>query len=53
MIHYLDEEKVPGLLVSIDFEKAFDSVDWKFVHKVLKQYGFGEDIQWIYTFIMI
>ena len=51
MIHYLDKEKLPGLLVSIDFEKAFDSVDWKFMHKVLREYGFGENIiQWVYAF---
>ena len=51
MIHHLDEEKLPGLLVSIDYEKAFDSVDWNFMHSALEQYGFGKDIlHWIQTF---
>ena len=51
MIHYLQEKKKPGLLVSIDFEKAFDSIDWSFMKKVLASFGFGNDImQWISAF---
>lgn len=44
LINYLKEEKIPGLLVSIDFEKAFDSIDWSFMEKTLKIFGFGKDI---------
>ena len=44
IMHYLQNENLPGLLVSIDFEKAFDSVDWGFMEKVLKRFGFGKDI---------
>ena len=36
MIAYLKEKNLPGLLLNICFEKAFDSVDWKFMFKVLK-----------------
>ena len=51
MIHYLDTEDSPGLLVTIDFEKAFDSIIWGFMHKVLNRFGFGEDIcRWISAF---
>ena len=31
----LKENNLPGLLLNIDFEKAFDSVDRKFMFKVL------------------
>ena len=48
MINYLNLKNQPGLLLSIDFEKAFDSLSWKFMFKVLKAYGFGTCIsRWI------
>ena len=51
LISYLNKENMPGLLLCLDFEKAFDSVDWRFVFKVLHAFGFGPDIsQWIFTF---
>ena len=34
----------------LDFEKAFDSLEWDFMMKMLKQFNFGEEfIQWIKT----
>ena len=40
-----------GMLVAIDFEKAFDSVDLKFLIRVLEVFNFGPNfIQWIKTF---
>ena len=42
------EQNVPGLLLLIDFEKAFDSLSWSFINKVLKLYNFGPSIrQWV------
>ena len=38
----------PGLLLLIDFEKAFDTVEWSFIEKTLQFYGFGPSLQkWI------
>ena len=51
IIYYLKENELPGLLVSLDFEKAFDSVNWKYMDNVMKIFGFGENIcQWIGSF---
>ena len=37
-----------GLLLSIDFEKAFDSVSFSFISKTLKFFNFGPDIvKWV------
>ena len=45
---YTERYNIPGLLVFIDFEKAFDSMSWSFIYKVLKYFGFGEYFtQWV------
>ena len=36
-----------------DFKKAFDTVDWNFLHKTLQVFNFGPSIQkWIKAFYM-
>ena len=48
VMHYTKENKIDGLLVSIDFEKAFDSLSWNFLYKTLGIFKFGESFQkWI------
>lgn len=48
LLSFTETRNIPGLLVLIDFEKAFDSISWKFVYKVLDYIGFGENmITWI------
>lgn len=45
---FTENENIPGLLVLIDFEKAFDSVSWSFIYKALEYFGFGNNIiNWI------
>ena len=48
---YVDKNNIPGMFLSVDFEKAFDSVSWTFLHKCLEFFNFGPNvIQWISTF---
>ena len=48
---YTRSRGIEGMLVAIDFEKAFDSVDLKFLMRVLEVFNFGPGfIQWIKTF---
>ena len=48
IIHSTFEKHIPGILLLIDFEKAFDSISWKFMYKVLEFFNFGPDlIKWV------
>ena len=44
IIEYTKVSGIPGLIVAIDFEKAFDSVSWSFIEKSLLFFGFPENI---------
>ena len=45
------QQNIPGLLVSIDFQQAFDSISWKFIDKTLDYFNFGPSIKkWIKLF---
>ena len=44
-------EQIPGLLLFVDFEKAFDSLEWSFIEKTLNYYKFGSSlVAWIRLF---
>ena len=34
-MQYCEERNIPGLLMLIDFEKAFDSISFRFIEKTL------------------
>ena len=45
------KQNLPGLLLPTDFEKAFDTVSWKFIMKVLDYFSFGNSIKsWVGLF---
>ena len=47
---YTEENNIPGMLLSIDFEKAFDSISWSFMQKALEFFNFGPIFRgWIRT----
>ena len=41
MMHQTTKMKIPGIILTIDFEKAFDSLRWDFMYEWLKLYNFG------------
>ena len=51
IMDFTAKENIPGLLLFIDFQKAFDSVEWEFLIEGLKKINFGRDfLQWVKTF---
>ena len=48
IIHLLDLQTLPGLLLLVDFQKAFDSINWKYVIDILERFNFGPTfVKWV------
>ncbi len=48
LIEYTSLKDMPGILLLIDFEKAFDTVKWSYIIKCLKYFNFGDSfIHWV------
>lgn len=41
IIQYTDHKQIPGLLMLIDFEKAFDTISWEFINQTLEFFNFS------------
>ena len=51
ILYYTDKHKLPGMLLLFDFEKAFDSVSWDCLFRVLDFFNFGDSfIKWVELF---
>ena len=50
LMNFTDVNKIPGILLFIDFEKAFDTLEWSFLHRALEIFNFGPKIRkWVST----
>ena len=48
---YTDKENIPGILIFIDFQKAFDSLEWNYLFCSLEAFNFGPMfIHWVESF---
>ena len=41
LMEYTDEKKISGIFLFIDFEKAFDSIEWNFIKRSLELFNLG------------
>ena len=51
IMDFTAEQNIPGLLIFIDFRKAFDSLERNFLQRCLESFNFGPNfIRWVTTF---
>ena len=41
IIDYTDLNNIPGIILQLDFEKAFDTIEHKFIWRTLEKFNFG------------
>ena len=44
IMNFTETKNIPGLLMLIDFEQAFDLISWNFIYKTLTYLGFGRNL---------
>ena len=48
ILHFTTDQNIEGIALFIDFEKAFDSLEWEYLSKVLDTFHFGSDFKtWV------
>ena len=51
IISYCEKKNIPGLLLFVDFEKAFDTLEWNFLQKTISHFNFGPSLlRWVKLF---
>ena len=44
ILNYTEEHEIPAILMTIDFEKAFDNVSWQFTEMCMKRLNFSDEV---------
>jgi hypothetical protein len=48
IMEYVKSKNIPGVVLFLDFQKAFDSLNWNFIFKCLKKFGFKDEFcHWV------
>ena len=54
VIKYAEGRNISGLLLFIDFEKAFDTLEWPCISKTLQHFGFRSSLlNWIFELFLL
>ena len=52
IIHTLKSRKKVGMIVQLDFTKAYDKLSWNYMEKELESFGFDKHwIKWVMTLV--
>jgi hypothetical protein len=52
IIHTLKSRKNVGMIIQLDFAKAYDKLSWHYMTKTMEAYGFDNHlIQWVMTLV--
>ena len=43
IINYVNKKKMTSIIIFIDYDKAFDTVNWQFLYDCLKTLNFGDN----------
>ena len=49
IMKYTDTKKIAGIFLLVDFEKAFDMLEWSFISRTLEVFNFGSNIKKWFT----
>lgn len=52
VLHEVNKKKMSGVLFKVDFEKAYDNINWSFLYNVMLKKGFSNKWNdWIFSII--
>ena len=51
VVDYTKAKQTQGIALFLDFKKAFNSIEWEYLHKVLEVFNFKQDFKrWVKVF---
>ena len=50
-MEYTEIKKMPGIFLFVNFEKAFDTIEWSFMSKTLGVFKFGCNFKKVFSVI--
>ena len=54
MMNHVNKKQISSLIILVDFKKAFDSIDTKFIDTALDLFGFGKSFhRWVAVFLLL